>query len=449
MARSFPRGLTALLAAICLCLTMVTWQVGSAAGADEDQLRRQKHQLGQSLQDARAHLDSSSARLVKAMAALRAAEQRLSDAKARLAATRVELRKAEELDRRMQAALDRAIERLKRAQAAYEDGERQVAGQRQEVAEWAAHSFQSSDSRMLELRVLLNASSPETLTTQLDAVDSVTDMNTDRFERLQAAEVLLKVERDEVRAAKQIVQRKREAAARNLVRKQALERQAEQETNAVAALVSERQRASRAAEEAKAADLRQIANLESERSRVEAQLVQIARERAAEIRRQRAAAERARREAAARSSRGSERSSGSSAPSTQSGGFLSYPVSGYITSSYGMRFHPILHVWKLHDGTDFGVACGTPVHAAAGGTVLSTYYNAGYGNRVILDHGVQRGVSLSTSYNHLTSFAVSPGEHVSRGELIGYSGTTGYSTGCHLHFMVYVNGATTNPMGWL
>jgi murein DD-endopeptidase MepM/ murein hydrolase activator NlpD len=121
----------------------------------------------------------------------------------------------------------------------------------------------------------------------------------------------------------------------------------------------------------------------------------------------------------------------------------------YITSPYGMRMHPILHVYKLHDGTDFHAPCGTPVYAAADGTVLEEYYNTGYGNRVILNHGYVRGVSLMTSYNHLTSFVARTGEHVSRGQLIAYSGTTGYSTACHLHFMVYVNGNTVDPMTWL
>ena len=69
-----------------------------------------------------------------------------------------------------------------------------------------------------------------------------------------------------------------------------------------------------------------------------------------------------------------------------------------------MRMHPILHVCKLHDGTDFHADCGTPVYAAANGRVISEYYNAGYGNRIILDHGFVKGVSLQTSYNHLTSF---------------------------------------------
>ena len=131
------------------------------------------------------------------------------------------------------------------------------------------------------------------------------------------------------------------------------------------------------------------------------------------------------------------------------------PVGGWITSPFGMRVHPITGVYKLHDGTDFGVGCGTPVHAAASGTVIQTALTVGYGNQLVINHGVVHGVGLATSYNHLMRFSVGPGRHVSRGQLIGYSGGgegmygAGYSTGCHLHFMVYVNGGTTDPMGWL
>ena len=132
------------------------------------------------------------------------------------------------------------------------------------------------------------------------------------------------------------------------------------------------------------------------------------------------------------------------------GGFLSNPVDNtYVTSSYGMRVHPILNVLKLHDGTDFHAPCGAPVYAAADGRVMSEYYNTGYGNRLLLDHGFVKGVSLSSSYNHLTSFVAGVGEQVDRGELIGYSGTTGYSTACHLHFMVFVDGDTVDPARWL
>jgi murein DD-endopeptidase MepM/ murein hydrolase activator NlpD len=126
-----------------------------------------------------------------------------------------------------------------------------------------------------------------------------------------------------------------------------------------------------------------------------------------------------------------------------------YPVNGYITSPYGMRLHPVYNRWTLHDGTDFGAACGTPIRAATSGRVIGVYYNSAYGNRVIIDHGWRSGGGLGTTYNHLSSFSTRVGERVQRGEVIGYVGSTGYSTGCHLHFMVFWNGATVDPMKWL
>jgi murein DD-endopeptidase MepM/ murein hydrolase activator NlpD len=81
--------------------------------------------------------------------------------------------------------------------------------------------------------------------------------------------------------------------------------------------------------------------------------------------------------------------------------------------------------------------------------ILEQYYNGGYGNRVILNNGLMRGHSIVTTYNHLSSYAKSVGDKVNRGDVVGYVGSTGYSTGCHLHFMVLVDGHTTDPMGWL
>jgi murein DD-endopeptidase MepM/ murein hydrolase activator NlpD len=113
-----------------------------------------------------------------------------------------------------------------------------------------------------------------------------------------------------------------------------------------------------------------------------------------------------------------------------------------------MRFHPVLHYWRLHAGTDFGASCGTPVRAAASGTVVRAGWAGGFGNQVVIDHGRMRGAGLASSYNHLSRI-IARGGRVSRGQLIGYSGTTGLSTGCHLHFEVYVNGVHVNPMNWL
>ena len=89
------------------------------------------------------------------------------------------------------------------------------------------------------------------------------------------------------------------------------------------------------------------------------------------------------------------------------------------------------------------------IRAAASGVVTDRYYNGGYGNRVFISHGVIDGSSITTVYNHLSRYRAHVGERVSRGEIIGYVGTTGYSTGCHLHFMVYQDGRVVNPMKWL
>lgn len=124
---------------------------------------------------------------------------------------------------------------------------------------------------------------------------------------------------------------------------------------------------------------------------------------------------------------------------------LSVPVDGPITSPFGQRVHPITGVQKLHDGLDIGAACGTPIRAAANGVVIARYFNAAYGQRLIVQHPN----GIRTSYNHLSRFRVHQGVAVSAGQVIGNVGTSGYSTGCHLHFMVYVEGRPVDPQGWL
>jgi murein DD-endopeptidase MepM/ murein hydrolase activator NlpD len=126
-------------------------------------------------------------------------------------------------------------------------------------------------------------------------------------------------------------------------------------------------------------------------------------------------------------------------------GTMMWPVNGPITSPYGYRIHPILGYRKLHTGIDFGVGYGTPIHAADSGTVIYATWMSGYGNVIIIDHG--RGIS--TLYGHQSSLAVGYGARVSRGQVVGYVGSTGFSTGPHLHFEVRVNGNPVDPMGYL
>jgi len=133
------------------------------------------------------------------------------------------------------------------------------------------------------------------------------------------------------------------------------------------------------------------------------------------------------------------------------GGAMAWPVRGPITSPFGMRIHPITGQYIMHTGIDIGVATGTPVHAAADGIVYYAQWNTGgYGNLVMIDNGVDaNGNTIVTMYAHNSSFAVSKGSVVKRGDIIAYAGSTGNSTGPHVHFEVRVNGTPVNPMNWL
>ena len=129
----------------------------------------------------------------------------------------------------------------------------------------------------------------------------------------------------------------------------------------------------------------------------------------------------------------------------QGTGQLGWPVSGEITSPYGYRVHPIYGTTIYHSGIDIGVDEGTPVHAADGGVVVWSGWMGGYGYAVVIDHGN----GLSTLYGHNSELAVDEGQSVAKGQVISYAGSTGNSTGPHVHFEVRANGDPVDPMGYL
>jgi murein DD-endopeptidase MepM/ murein hydrolase activator NlpD len=130
---------------------------------------------------------------------------------------------------------------------------------------------------------------------------------------------------------------------------------------------------------------------------------------------------------------------GSSSPPPGGAPALIWPVSGPITSPFGMRWG------TLHPGLDIGVPSGTPVRAAAAGKVVWCGWMSGYGNLVMIDHGG----GYATAYGHNTRVAVSCGQEVSQGQVVSYSGCTGFCTGPHVHFEVRVNGTPVDPLGYL
>jgi murein DD-endopeptidase MepM/ murein hydrolase activator NlpD len=348
-----------------------------------------------------SNVDDISTELIRAQSRLEAARGDLAAAQSRLSVLHSQVLASKQLDTRMQIRLGRAVVRLHDARTDITQSRTDVADTRATLTGYAVSAYSSGGVDASMLSMALSSGTAEQLVNGMQDVDAVLNAEAVSLEKLQAQQTLLTLTEQRVNITKHAVSRQRTQARDNLVRSRGLE---------AGAIVTERAIAAR------------VVDLQADQERLaSAKTTELAR------------------------------------ISTQSGtiihpnpGYLSYPVSNpYITSPYGMRMHPILHVWKLHDGTDFSAACGTPVHAAAEGTITEEYFNAGYGNRVMMDNGHVDGIDLGTSYNHLSSFVASVGQHVARGQLIAYSGTTGYSTGCHLHFMVYVGIATVDPMTWL
>ena len=227
-------------------------------------------------------------------------------------------------------------------------------------------------------------------------------------------------------------------------------RLAQRDEELLTALVSEKQayeskRAELLGLRARQEDLR--AQIKQEQDKIEAQAAAARRE-LKEVTQDRAAAEqmlvqmqqesRQIEQMLARLQRGDQRYSGSWSGSLKCPIWRSYRIS----SRYGWRIHPVLHTRRFHDGVDLACPTGTPIHAADKGLVVFVGWQDAYGRTILVDHGS----GISTMYAHCSRFAVKKGQTVGRGQVIGYVGSTGWSTGPHLHFGLRKYGKPTNPM---
>ena len=129
-------------------------------------------------------------------------------------------------------------------------------------------------------------------------------------------------------------------------------------------------------------------------------------------------------------------------------GFMK-PIAGPITSPFGYRTHPIFKRTIFHSGIDIGGINGGKIRASNSGKVIYAGWYGGYGKVVIIDHGIINGKAITTLYAHMSGYIVSPGQNVLKGQVVGYEGSTGYSTGPHCHFEVRVNGKPQNPLNYI
>ncbi|HEY0644886.1 MAG TPA: peptidoglycan DD-metalloendopeptidase family protein [Nocardioides sp.] len=399
--------------------------VSSVPAAQADDLKDKKHEVEREISGANKDLGESSAALKKAAARLDVAKDQLVVAKTRLATARGKVEVAQERDAQMQAELAQAEADLAAAEAALAQGQADREKQRERVATTVADMYAEGDPELIAFSSLLDADTTEELTRRDGVRDVIVGQEARAYDQLKAAEVLLEVQERQVEEARDDVAAKREAAAEHLALMQELETEQQAAKDSVVSLVIERRDARVDARAARAKDLAKLRKLKKEQDRIE------------EMLRKRALAAMRRARAHARSQAGGP-----------SGGLLAHPVDGYVTSPFGYRIHPIYHYWGLHDGVDFGGGCGTPLKAAAPGRVVASYWSAVYGNRLVVDHGLLAGRGVATIYNHASSYNVGVGDTVTEGQVLGYEGSTGWSTGCHLHFTVMVNGQAVDPMNW-
>ena len=403
-----------------------------SAGRDED-LKDKQEQVQQQIKQAAAEAEHSSRRVAAATKAFNTAQAELaharsvlSDARARLSSVRVQLKDAREEDARMQAELDQAQARLELARADVVAGQAALDAQREQVRDTVVALYQQGDQDLLTLSGYLNSQTIVDLTRRMEYADTLVEDEAATFADLHQAELLLKLRQYDVQAAEEQVAAQRAESAKHLRETEALKveakeskRAAESARQAVEEKLVRRQQTRARAIRARKHDLAVLAQLKKEEQKIKEQIL-----------------------AAAAADNGPGYVGSHN-------GFLLAPVAGYVTSPFGMRTHPIFGYYSLHDGTDFGAGCGTPLRAAASGTVLSAYYSSVYGQRLYLNVGKVNGRNLTVVYNHASGFRVGEGDRVQRGETIGYVGSTGWSTGCHLHFTVLQDGDPVDPMSYL
>ena len=398
-----------------------------ANAADNDHLKDRRKHVEQQIEHAHDELGETSKQVQRTTRALEAARSQLLAAKAELADVRTRLAAARDRDREMQAKLVEAETALKQARQDVLDGQAALALQRDEVVDTVNSIYASGDPQLLAFASLLDADSPEDLVRRRGATDAIVQSEDRAYTGLREAELLLRAREVEVEHAKEEMEARRADAAANL----AMVRDLVQEAYVARAAVVDHLRTTRTAREAalsaRAHDKQVLRTLRKREERIKQAILAAARR------------------AAARAAR-----NGHHGYQGDTGGIFDMPVNNaYVTSPFGYRIHPIYGYYGLHDGTDFGVDCGQRLFAVAGGTVSNTYYSSVYGNRLYLNLGQFNGKNITVVYNHLSGYSASEGERVRSGEVVGYAGSTGWSTGCHLHFTLLLNGTPVDPMTYL
>lgn len=417
--RFFPSASHRRVVAAASVACAVSLGVVAVPALADDDLKNKQRRVEQQIDHAHDDLEHSSKAVRQASTELVNAQAQLRVARDELAAVRDKLAVARETDARMQIELTGARHELILATVELAEGAYAVDLQQGEVKDTVTRFYTEGDPRLTAFASYIDAKSPTDLMRRMATEKAVVGHQTSVYADLDEAETLLAAQQDKVEDAKDKVADRRREAADHLLVVQGLFEDSQDAKQAVDQLVVESRDARQRAMSARQADQAALKRLEAREEKIREEIL------------------------AAAAAAGGGNYNGAT------GGLLAAPVNGPVTSPFGYRRHPIYGYWGLHNGTDFGVGCGSPVYAGAAGTVTSTYYDEVYGNRLYLSVGTVNGANLTLVYNHMSDYNVSNGARVGRGDVVGYVGTTGWSTGCHMHFTVLRDGNPVDPMQYL
>jgi murein DD-endopeptidase MepM/ murein hydrolase activator NlpD len=412
-----------LLSGIALVLMIAAVTHSALASPTND-----KQNVDKQLSQAQATMEFATKKAQEAVAAYNSANQQLPGAQQAVSEAQGEVIAAQVQAREAQRKADEAQKQLDAAQAVYHKAEEGVQGERTVFDQFVQKSYEGG--YYLTAAAVLAVEGPEQLVAALEYLDTLAAERRDAVRVMKSA----RIEVAEKRAT--VTGHKREVDKANEQAKAAVQTAETEQANAAAAqqhvesLIGQREQAVTVAEQERASSETQYEQLQQESERL-----------AAELRAQQ------------NKLKNSNHNNNTGAPPPQATGRFRKPVNGYKSSDFGSRYDPYYKRWQLHAGTDFAAPGGAPIWAAADGIVVRTGWNGGYGNYTCIYHGETeyngRTVGLSTCYAHQSEIDVSNGEHVESGEVIGRVGTTGASTGNHLHFEVRLDGTPVNPLNWL
>jgi murein DD-endopeptidase MepM/ murein hydrolase activator NlpD len=421
-----------LIAALALSLT-----VGLVSPAAADDLNDKRDHVRKAIVASKQDVSESKAEMSKAVAKLATARSALAKAQRALVAAAQAVADAKTQDAAIGARLATARDKLTQAKQAVAAAKADVEAQLSVMGQAAREAFQQQTD-LVGLSVVFDSEDTGDLSQRLHWSTTVFDATTAQLARLRELKAkLVAAQQAQAVIEKQIAADKAESEA-NVAELKVLQSQAALAKANVSGKVANLAKAKRAAQADLDADNAQYRQLQSQEAKISAEI-----RRRAEIARKKAAAAEAKRRAAAK------KAGKTYVPRTESAKGFIRPVNASPGSPFGLRFHPILHVWRMHRGTDFGAPCGMAIYAANDGRVASAGRQGGFGNYTVIDHGIIGGKYVSTGYAHQSRIIVHRGQHVKQGQLIGYVGTTGLSTGCHLHLQVYVNGGVVNPLRYM